>query len=102
MAKQLVLQLVVPQTYGTQLTALGATHEPVPLQVDALIHETPEQLSAAQTVSVPGSMPHVVRLLPSHCAAQVPVPLQAGRVPFGAPVTALQIPSVPPTLHASH
>lgn len=100
--KQLVLQLVVPQTYGTQLTGLGVTHAPAPLQVEVLVHETPVQVSAAQVVSVPGIGPHDVRLLPSHCAAHGPVPVHAGRLPFGGPLTALQTPSAPLTLHASH
>ena len=44
MAKQLVLQLDVPHTYGTQLTGLGGTHAPAPLQVEVFVHEPPVQV----------------------------------------------------------
>jgi hypothetical protein len=43
-----------------------------------------------------------VRKVPSQVPPQSPVPAQSGREPTGAPVTALQVPSSPVTLQASH
>jgi hypothetical protein len=61
-----------------------------------------EQLAAAQTVDTPGGSPHLVRSEPLHCALHAPVPTHAVRVPRGAPLTAMHVPTLPATLHASH
>jgi hypothetical protein len=44
----------------------------------------------------------VIALVPSHTPAQVPMPLQAMRVPCGAPITGTQVPGIAVASQASH
>ena len=62
----------------------------------------PEQTAAEQTVVETGKSPQPSRLLPLQLALHAPVPAHAARDPVGAPLTAVQCPTLPPTLHASH
>lgn len=56
------------------------------------------QLAAAQIVDAEGNV-QAARWAPSQAPAQAPAPVQAARVPTGAPATATQLPAA---LHASH
>ena len=58
--------------------------------------------AVAQTTEPFGGAPHERRLLPSHVAAQTPVPAHAVRELCGAPATAVHVPALPGTSHASH
>jgi hypothetical protein len=99
---QPVLHEGPPHTYAPQFEVDGGAQLPVPSQycVDDC---TPEaHVAATHTVEMPGSAPHVARFEPSHCAAQLPLPVHFERLPCGAPATAEHTPRLPATLHASH
>ena len=57
--------------------------------------------AATQVVSPAGNALHALVTAPSHCGVQTPVPVQT-RGAVGLPRTGEQVPSLPPTLHASH
>jgi hypothetical protein len=73
---------------------------PLPLQVPAFTICVPEQVAEPQA-EVGYEQSPVER--PWHEPAQVPVPLQAERLPCGGPdLTGLQVPTLPPLSQASH
>jgi hypothetical protein len=94
---QLVLQAVAPQAKGAQAAAAGALQVPVPVQVPVEVALPEAQAAVPQTVEVLGYVQ--IAETPLQPPAQVPVPLQV-RVPTGAPVTMLQLPSLPGALQA--
>ena len=59
------------------------------------------QLGVPQSVPSAGYV-HAARAVPSQVPSQPSAPVQAVREPWGAPVTAVHEPSLPPTSHASH
>lgn len=100
---QSALHVVAPQVYGAHGVGVAVPQPPAPLQRASLDATSPVQLAAAQTASAPGKALHAVRSDPSHLPLQVPVPEHAARTtPCGLPTTAMQVPSLPPTSHASH
>jgi hypothetical protein len=58
------------------------------------------QVDGPQETDGPGKV-HVLRVLPSQTAPQVPWPGQGPRLPCGAPLTGEQAPTEPATSHAS-
>jgi hypothetical protein len=100
--EQLVRHAVVPQTNGAHVVVETEGHEPAPLQLAAAVAVPEEQLADRQLVELPGKV-HVERLIPSHAPAHtLPSEAHAGLPPFGAPLTAEQVPSAPPAEHDSH
>jgi hypothetical protein len=96
-----VLQPTVPHPYGAQVLGAGAIpHAPAPSQYAAPLSTPPMQVLATHAIDVDGYAHDT--LAPSHVPAQAPVPLHAVRVPRGAPVTSLHVPTLPDSLHASH
>ena len=90
------------QTYGAQVSVTGVGQLPVPTHVVMSDAMPSLQLGGAHVTLEPGGVPHALRMEPLHWALQSPVPLHAERAPWGAPETALHVPSAPPTSHASH
>jgi hypothetical protein len=88
--------------YAPQLVDETGLHTPAPLHVRAGVKEPAVQLAGAQPVVDVGKGPHDVRVAPSHCASHPPDPAHGVRVPRGAPETAMHVPTLPPTLQASH
>ena len=74
---------------------------PEPLHTDALVALPAVQLAAVQTVLLSGNA-QAIRLVPSHCPLQVPVPPHAVRVARGAPFNAVHFPSELASLQDSH
>ena len=80
---------------------VAIVHAPDPLHTEALVALPPVQLAAVQTVLLSGNA-HAIRLVPSHCPLQVPVPPHAVRVASGAPFKAVHFPSELASLQDSH
>lgn len=90
------------QTYAPQPEVVGALHAPRPSQYAADFAVPAVHDAAAQTWLEPGGAPQAERVDPLQVAAQMPVPVQAAFEPCGLPLTAVQVPSAPPTSQASH
>jgi hypothetical protein len=89
------------QRYGAHAVVAGAGQLPMPSQVAAAVALPSAQLAVRHDV-VAGGYVHAARWVPSQVPPQVPVPLHAERMPRGAPVTAVQVPTDFATSHASH
>ena len=88
--------------FGAQSCVLSGGHVPAPVQLAATVAIAAAHVGARHCV-VDGGNAHAVRLVPSHDPLQsVPSPAHAVRPATGAPVTALQAPTLPGTLHPSH
>jgi hypothetical protein len=94
-----VLQPVAPHAYGTHDVALTGLQLPLPSQVAVGVKAAP--LHDGEEHSDVGNV-HPPRTVPSHFPLQTPVPAQAPRAPWGAPVTVEQVPTFPVRSHASH
>jgi len=79
----------------------ATVHAPDPLHTEAVVALPPVQLAAVQTV-LPSGKAHAIRLVPSHCPLQVPVPPQPVRVASGAPFNGEHFPSELASLQDSH
>src|SRR5260221_5801172 len=89
---------------GLQSCVCGAGQEPCPLQTSGSVAVLVVGLhdGGRHWVLWPGTV-HDVVTMPLHVPSQpVPSPTQAGRGGSGAPTTAVQTPTLPETLHASH
>jgi hypothetical protein len=84
----------------------AAGQAPDPLQLAADVAIPFEQEALLHATSAPTSPTHAVVVTPSHAPALhafVPVAARhGGRLPFGAPRTALHLPIAPGRLHAEH
>jgi len=99
---QLVLQAVGPQTYGVQAVTTEEGHVPVPLQLAALVAVPAEQVPARHTVE-PAGYAQALAMVPSQDPPQaLPSVVQAVRLPCGAPVALVQVPTLPATSQAWH
>lgn len=96
------MHFVASHSYAPHELTGAVEHAPAPLQNDVAVYAVPVHDSAAQIVDVPGGAPHFVRSLPSHFAWHAPVPVHAGLPGRGSPLIAVQVPTTPPTLQASH
>jgi len=99
---QLPAQVVAPQVNGAQVTSCSAGHEPAPLH-DAAATATPEvHEGLRQVVELPGYA-QAVGLVPLHAPPQtVPSEAHAVRGLRGAPVTGVQVPTLPVSAQAWH
>ena len=80
----------------------GAGQLPVPLQAAAAVCVPPLQLAARQEVDPPGRA-QAMTLDPSQAPPQLePSLAQAARPAWGAPATAVQLPTLPGTSQAWH
>jgi hypothetical protein len=102
LAVQLAPQTVPTHWKAPQLIGPGATQAPSPSQYDTSLNVVPAHVPDAHGVDLPGAGPHWIVLVPSHFAWQAPAPLHCVREPCGSPVTALHVPTLPPTPHDSH
>ena len=99
-ALQLVLHAVGPQTYGVHAVTTEAGHVPVPLHVAVLTAVPAEQVPARHTVE-PDGYAQAFAMVPSHDPPQaLPSVVQAARLPCGAPVAFVQVPTLPVTSQA--
>ena len=80
---------------------VAIVHAPDPLHTDAVVALPPVQEAAVQ-MAVPSGNAHAIRLTPSHCPLQVPVPPHAVRVASGAPFNGVHFPRELASLHDSH
>jgi hypothetical protein len=98
-----VLHAVAPHAYAPHGTAVSP-HAPAPVQVFACVSMPPLHELLLHAVPLAGYV-HAVRTAPSQWGPHslpTPVPVQAARVPRGAPVTATHLPGEAPSAHASH
>jgi len=99
---QLPLHAVAPQTYAPHDCVCVAGHAPTPLH-EAWSVATPALHDASRHVADPPGYAQAVRAVPSHAPPQtVPSVEHAVRAPWGAPLTAAQVPALPGTSQASH
>jgi hypothetical protein len=99
---QLALQAVAPQMYGVHAVVDDAGQVPVPLQLAALTAVPAEQVPARQPVEPPGYA-QAMAIVPSQEPPQaLPSVVQAVRLPCGAPVVFVQVPTLPVTSQAWH
>jgi hypothetical protein len=97
---QLVLQAVAPQAYGVQAVVLGAGQEPAPLQLAAAVAVPLLQLALRQElVEYAQAVARTPLQLPPQ---ELPSVAQATRAPCGAPLTVVQVPTLPATSQAWH
>ena len=100
--EQALLQAFGPQMYAPQLDCVRAGQLPAPSHEAAAVEIPAEQLEARHCVAALGYA-QTVREEPSQVPPQaLPSVAQAGRPSRGSPTTAVQTPTLPPTLHASH
>jgi hypothetical protein len=84
-----------------QGTAVPGRQLPAASHVGAGVALPPVQLEAPHMV--PGiANPQAIRFVPSHIPAQAPWPVQAARLPRGAPLIATQVPFLLASPQASH
>jgi hypothetical protein len=95
---QLVLQPLVVHAKSPHATGVVGMHEPAPSQKACGVNEPPAQLAGLQEV-VEGGAAQMTET-PLQLAPQGPEPPQAGRGARGAPVTVLQVPTLPASLQA--
>lgn len=95
-----VLQAVpaVLHVYAPQLVVVIAGHAPA-VQLAGSVATPAVQEPVRHDVV---GYVHVARVPATHEPPHVPVPVHAVRPPTGAPVTCVQVPTLPVTLHASH
>jgi len=79
----------------------AVVHAPEPLHTDAVVALPAAQLAAVQ-MALPSGNEHAIRLTPSHCPLQTPVPPQAVWGVSGAPFTAVHLPMDAASLQDSH
>jgi hypothetical protein len=100
-AAHVVLQAVGPHAYGLQVVVTGAGHAPAPSQLAAAVAVPLEQLALRQLVALLGYVQ--VALLPLQLPPQSePSFVHAVRDPCGAPLTSVQVPTLPATSQAWH
>src|SRR5262249_40667102 len=86
--------------YGVQAVVDGAGQEPAPLQFALAVATPAAQLALRHCVV---GYEHAATSAPPHAPPHAePSVAQAGRAPWGAPVTATHWPSEPATLQAWH
>jgi hypothetical protein len=101
-AAQLVLQAVAPQANGAQALVEGAGQLPAPSQAAAAVAVPEAQEADRQLWAAPGKL-QAATWLPSQLPPQAePSLAQAERAPWGAPVTGLQVPTLPGRSQAWH
>ena len=99
---QLPSQSVPAQLPVGQVRVCTAGQLPAPSQVAERV-AVPLVQSAARHSTLPPGYAHAARCTPLQVPPQAePSSAHDGRVPTGAPVTSVQVPSDPETLHASH
>ena len=75
----------------------AVVHAPEPLHTEAVVALPAAQLAAVQ-MALPSGNAHAIRLTPSHCPLQTPVPPQAARGLIGSPLIVLHVPTEPLSL----
>jgi hypothetical protein len=103
-AVQLPEHLPVPSVAHRLLVhglVAAVVHAPEPLHTDAVVAWPAAQVAAAQ-MALPSGNAHAIRLAPSHCPLQTPVPPQAVRVVSGAPFNGVHFPIELASLQDSH
>lgn len=102
---QLVLHAAAPQTKGAQATVGGVRQLPEPSHLPTKLAVPAAQIAAPQLVALVGAV-QATGLLPSQLVGpQVGSPLFGAQLPCparGAPATALQVPTLPASLHDWH
>jgi hypothetical protein len=98
---QLPWQVVPLQPLAPQTCVCTAGHAPAPLQPAASVATPCVQLGARHCTVESGYAQLVAE--PLHVPAHIePSDWHTGRVPWGAPVTGVHVPTLPETSHASH
>ena len=94
-----VLHPLASHAKGTQDVSAAALQSPFPSHADSGVNEEPVQDDALQeeTGNVQAS-----RADPSQLPRQAAVPAHVPCAAYGSPATALQVPTLPVTEHASH
>ncbi len=101
-ALQLPLHAVAPHVRGAQLCVWTAGQSPAPLQDAPSVAVSAVQDGARQETESPGNV-HAAEWTPSQLPPhEEPSLAQAEREPCGAPLTAVQVPTLPAPSQAWH
>jgi hypothetical protein len=93
--------MVSAHRFEVQGIDAGMVQAPEPLHTEGGFTTPAEHVWGVHWTLLPGKR-HWVGSLPSHRLAQVPMPVQAVRIPRGVPLTVKHLPAIPGSAQAWH